>query len=77
MQLLIRGLAGFLSQPDNNRRAKVRFFLEVTNIANTFSSLFYQINTFFRLLRHYSHRNISFEGRFVKEIIADNTPSIS
>ena len=26
---------------------------------------------------HYSHRNISFEGRFVKEIIAGGTPSIS
>jgi len=49
----------------------------MTNIANTFSSLFYQINTFFKLLRHYNHRNISFEGRIVKEIIADNTPSIS
>ena len=26
---------------------------------------------------HYTHRRISFEGRFVKEIIAGGTPSIS
>ena len=44
MQLLIRGAAGFLSRPDNNRRAKVRLFYFIANDAD----VFFCISTYFR-----------------------------
>ena len=40
MQLLIRGAAGFLSRPDNNRRAKVLLFYFMANVCMLFFSTF-------------------------------------
>ncbi len=50
MQLLIRGAAGFLSRPDNNRRAKVLLFYFMANVCMLFFLLLRTFSLFFMKL---------------------------
>lgn len=59
MQLLIRGAAGFLSRPDNNRRAKVRLFYFIANNVSVFFCISVYFHPYFQHKEAFTHLRIA------------------